>query len=42
MILPGHPGGVNWYDCFWIPADICDLGQEADLYTKTILENVKN
>ena len=42
MFLPGHPWGVNWYvQRFWTAADICDLEQQADLYTKTILETPK-
>ena len=42
MLLPGHPGGVSWYEQrFWTPADICDLGQQGDLYTKTILGTPK-
>ena len=38
MLLPGHQGGVSWYEQrFWTPFDICDLGQQGDLYTQTIL-----
>ena len=34
ILLPGHPGGVSGYEqYFWTPADICDLGQQGDLYT---------
>ena len=30
---------INWYEQrFWTAANICDLGQEGDLYTKTTLE----
>ena len=38
MLLPGHPGGVNSYkQYFWTDANSCDLGQQVDPYTKTIL-----
>ena len=38
MLLPVHPGEVKWYDWhFWTGGDFCDLGQQADLCTKTIL-----
>ena len=38
MLLPGHPGGVNWYEQHvWTDVDLFDLGQQADLYTKSIL-----
>ena len=38
MLLPGHPGGVNWYECnFWTAGDFYNLEQQANLYTKTIL-----
>ena len=38
MLLPGHPGRVNWYEQkFWTDANLFDLGQQTDLYTKTIL-----
>ena len=31
MLLPGHPGGVNWYEQrFWTAAYNCDLEQKAD------------
>ena len=31
MLLPGHPGGVNWYEqCFSTVAENCDLEQQAD------------
>ena len=37
MLLPGHPGGVSWYEqFFWTLADICNLGQQGDLYTNSI------
>ena len=40
LLLPGHPGGVNWYEQrFWTPADICDIGKKGD--TKTILGTLK-
>ena len=45
MLLPGHPGEVHWYkQHFWTNADFFDLGQQADLYTKShrSAENVKN
>ena len=42
MLLPGDPGGVNWYkQRFWTPADICDLGQQGDLKKKNNSENTK-
>ena len=42
MLLPGHPGGVSWYEqYFWNPADICDLRQHGDLYTETFLGTPK-
>ena len=38
MLIPGHSGGVSWYEqSFWNPADICDQGQQGDLYTQTFL-----
>ena len=43
MLLSGHPGGVNWYEWkFWTPAVFCDLGQQTDLYTKTILVTLRS
>ena len=37
MLLPGHPGGFNRYNKhFCTDANNCDLGQQADLYTKTM------
>ena len=42
ILLPS-PGGVNWYEWqFWTPAGFCDLGQQADLYTKIILVTVRS
>ena len=39
MLLSSHLGGVNSYkQHFWTGADSCDLGQQADPNTKTILE----
>ena len=38
ILLPGDPGGVKRYEWhFWTPAAFCDLGQQVDLYTETIL-----
>ena len=38
MLLPGHPAGVKRYEWrFWTAAGFCDLGQQAEIYTKTIL-----
>ena len=38
MLLPCHPGEVKLYEsCFRTKGDFCDLGQQADLSTKTIL-----
>ena len=38
MLLPGHPGVINWYEqTFWTAADSCDLGQQADVHIKAIL-----
>ena len=38
ILLPGDPGGVKRYEWhFWTPAAFCDLGQQFDLYTETIL-----
>ena len=43
ILLPGHPGGVYWYEQhFWTDADLFDLGQQADFYTKTILVTHKS
>ena len=43
LLLLGHPGGVNWYEQhFLTAADICDLGNQGVLYTKTILERPKH
>ena len=42
MLLPGHPGVVNWYEQhFWTAADSFDLGQQADFYTKAILSTLR-
>ena len=42
MLIPGYPGGVNGYEqLFWTGAEICDLGKQGDLYTRTILETPK-
>ena len=42
MLLHGHPGWVNWYkQRFGIATIICDLEQQADLYTKIILGTPK-
>ena len=33
--FPGYPGGVSWYKKrFWTAANMCDLGQQGDLYIK--------
>ena len=38
MLLPGHIGGLNFYQrLFCTGADSCDLGQQADLFKKIIL-----
>ena len=38
MLLPGHPGGVNWYEIrFWTAVNNGDLEQQADLFTRAIM-----
>ena len=38
MLLPGHPGGVNWYEQkLWTAANHCDLKLQADFFTRAIL-----
>ena len=38
MLLPGHPGGVIWYEQrFWTAADNCDMEQQVDFFTRAIL-----
>ena len=42
MLLPGHPGGVNWYEqCVWIVTQNCDLDQQADCFTRAFLGDEK-
>ena len=42
MLLPGHSGGVNWYEQhFWTDADFFEVGQHAYLYKNTILVTPK-
>ena len=42
MLLPGDPVGVNWYkQRFWTATNICDLGQQGDLYQKDCSGNTK-
>ena len=38
MLLPGHPGGVNWFEWeFLTTAGLCDLGKQGKLFTKAIM-----
>ena len=38
MLLPSHTGGVNSFkQHIWTGVSLCDLGQQADPYTKTML-----
>ena len=42
MFLPGDPGGINLNkERFWTATDICDLGQQGDLYRKNYSKNTK-
>ena len=38
MLLIGHPVEFKWYEYhFWTGKHFCDLGQQADLFTNSIL-----
>ena len=42
MLLPGDPGGVNRYkQHIWTAANMCDLGQQGDLYKKIYYWNTE-